>query len=384
MFEYFDNRYVWNLSANLALTMGGQIGEIDEACRPLVAATGQGEDEATEAFFRSWCAVADRLVRLAQQDEAAGRALSAAAKYGRAWIYLCIGERMQSPSYLPRRDAYARMLDCFARHVRLSGANCELLEVPYAKSRLPSLFVNAAGQSAAPCVVLVNGLDSSKEMIYGVGMPEALRLRGISTLIVDQPGTGGALRLNGLTAIPESERWAAAAVDCLETRGDVLRDRIGMMGWSLGGYYAPRAAAFEERFRLCVAWGGNHDWGEVQKRRKAREGDHPVPHYWEHVCWVWGAKNVEAFMALAPRISLEGILHRIRVPALVTHGVNDRQIPLEFAQRTYDGLVNSPRRELKVFTEAEGGIEHCHLDSVANARDYIADWVAETFAALPA
>jgi len=37
-----------------------------------------------------------------------------------------------------------------------------------------------------------------------------------------------------------------------------------MMGWSLGGYYAPRAAAFEKRFALCVAWGANHFWGELQ------------------------------------------------------------------------------------------------------------------------
>ena len=35
--------------------------------------------------------------------------------------------------------------------------------------------------------------------------------------------------------------------------------RIGLVGWSLGGYYAPRAAAFEKRIKLVVAWGANHD-----------------------------------------------------------------------------------------------------------------------------
>ena len=64
--------------------------------------------------------------------------------------------------------------------------------------------------------------------------------------------------------------------------------RIGIVGWSLGGYYAPRAAAFEKRFALCVAWGANHNWGAVQRRRMEREGERPVPHYWEHVLWVWG------------------------------------------------------------------------------------------------
>ena len=106
--------------------------------------------------------------------------------------------------------------------------------------------------------------------------------------MLDQPGTGEALRLQGLTARIETEAWAGAAVDYLETRDDVDADRIGIVGWSLGGYYAPRAAAFEKRFALVVAWGANHNWGEVQRRRLEREGEHPVPHYWEHVLWVWG------------------------------------------------------------------------------------------------
>jgi hypothetical protein len=60
------------------------------------------------------------------------------------------------------------------------------------------------------------------------------------------------------------------------------------------------------------------------------------------------------------------------------HGQRDRQINLSFAQRTYDQLVNSPRRELKVFTDREGGVEHVRADNMSFGRDYIADWFAET------
>ena len=137
-------------------------------------------------------------------------------------------------------------------------------------------------------IVLVNGLDSTKEHMYSSSHWAELAARGISCLMLDQPGTGEALRLQGLTARIDTEAWAGAAVDWLETRDDVDRARIGIVGWSLGGYYAPRAAAFEKRFALCVAWGANHDWGAVQRRRKEREGERPVPHYWEHVLWVWG------------------------------------------------------------------------------------------------
>ena len=157
-----------------------------------------------------------------------------------------------------------------------------------------------------------------------------------------------------------------------------------MMGWSLGGYYAPRAAAYEPRFALCVAWGANHDWGELQRRRLAREGNRPVPHYWDHVMWVWGQPDMERFMAFAPQVTLEGHLGRIAVPFLVTHGSNDRQIPLDYAHRSYEEAVNSPDRELKIFTEREGGVEHVSSDNLEPARSYICDWIADRFARMSA
>jgi dipeptidyl aminopeptidase/acylaminoacyl peptidase len=166
-------------------------------------------------------------------------------------------------------------------------------------------------------------------------------------------------------------------VDWLQARADIDPRRIGLEGVSLGGYYCPRAVAFEPRFACGVAWGANHDWRDVQKRRLEREGDFPVPHYWAHVCWVWGARDIGDFMRIAESVHLDGILDRIRVPFLVTHGEKDSQIPLKWAHRTYEHLVNSPRRELKVFTEREGGCQHSSFDNSINAGHYIADWVAE-------
>ena len=150
-----------------------------------------------------------------------------------------------------------------------------------------------------------------------------------------------------------------------------------MEGVSLGGYYCPRAVAFEPRFACGVVWGANHDWREVQQRRREREGDFPVPHYWQHVRWVWGGEDIDAFMRIAENVHLDGILDRIRVPFLVTHGEKDSQIPVKWAQRTYDQLVNSPRRELKIFTDREGGVQHSSFDNSINAGHYITDWVAE-------
>ncbi|WP_044563385.1 S9 family peptidase [Azospirillum sp. B4] len=382
MYEPFPGNYVWNLSTNLALMCGGNIGEIDAACRPIREAAARGEDAGTARFFDSWLAVAQQVERNAEADEAAGRLLSAAEKYGRASTYYLTAERMQARDYAPRKAAYARGLDLFAKRVRLGRENCEFVEIPYEGASFTGLFIKAPpgpDGRPAPCLVSCNGLDSMKEQIYYAGNPAAFLKRGVSTLLIDQPGTGEALRLRGLHGVHDSERWASAALDYLLTRNDVDPARIGMFGLSLGGYYAPRAAAMEPRFALCAVMGANHNWGEMQKRRRQREGENPVPHYWDHVMWVFGKPDIDSFMAWAPNMCLDGVVERIRVPFLVTHGEGDRQIPLEYAHQSYDQAVNSPNRHLHVFRATDYEVEHCGADNGTISRDYIADWVAETF-----
>lgn len=381
MYEPFPNNYVWNLSVNLALMCGGNIGEIDRACRPIREAAARGEDAGTALFFDSWVAVGHQVLANARADEANGRLLSASAKYGRAAGYLLTAERMQSRDYAPRWEAYKNGLQYFRRRIEIGQENCEFVEIPYEGKSYTGLFVKAEGKDGrpAPCVVSCNGLDSMKEQIYMAGNAQAFALRGVSTLLIDQPGTGEALRLRGLTGVYDSERWASRAVDYLQTRSDVDHDRIGMFGLSLGGHYAPRATAFEKRFKLCAVMGANHNWGEMQKRRLAREGDRPVPHYWDHVMWVFGKKSLEEFMEYAPNMTLNGVVDKISVPFLVTHGEGDRQIPLEYAHQSYDQAVNSPKRELRIFSANDFEVEHCGADNGTVARDFIADWIAETF-----
>jgi dienelactone hydrolase len=378
MFKYFPTNYVWNLSVDLAIEMGARIGEIEEMCAPLQDAAKQPDAAGTQAFRQTWSTMADKLCGLAEEDEARGRRISAGDKYNRAAIYLLTAERLQAHGAPGRMELYKRFLDVFARGVKLSGENCERVEIPYGDAHIAGLLVRAEGVAGpAPILVQVNGLDSTKEMKYRVGLPAWLAKRGVSSLVIDQPGTGEALRLHGMHAVYDSERWAGRVVDWLETRADVDPERIGLEGVSLGGYYCPRAVAFEPRFALGVVWGANHDWRDVQKKRLAKEGSFPVPHYWEHVRWVWGAKDMDDFMRIAENVHLDGVLDRIRVPFLVTHGEKDSQIPLHWAERTYEQLVNSPQRELKVFTAREGGVQHSSFDNSANAGAYIADWVAE-------
>ncbi|MGR6805467.1 alpha/beta hydrolase family protein [Sphaerotilus natans] len=384
MFKYFPTNYVWNLSVDLAIEMGARIGEIEAMCAPLQEAAKAPDAAGTQAFRESWVRMADQLCALADEDKARGRLISAGEKLRRASSYLITAERLQAHDAPGRRALYERELALFQEGSRLLGDRMQRVEIPYEGSHLSALYLPAQGLQPgehAPILVQLNGLDSTKEMKYLVGLPAWLAQRGVSSLVVDQPGTGEALRLQGLTARFDTEHWASRVVDWLETHDDVDPKRIGCEGVSLGGYYCPRAVAMEPRFACGVVWGANHDWREVQKRRLAKEGDFPVPHYWAHVCWVWGAKDIDDFMRIAENVHLDGVVEKIRVPFLVTHGAKDTQIPLKWAERTYEQLVNSPRRELKVFTDREGGAQHASFDNSINAGQYIADWVAETLGA---
>jgi dienelactone hydrolase len=378
MFEYFKN-YVWNLSVDIALESGAQIGEIDEMCRPLRDAVDRGDDANTGDFLKHWVAMADKLSDLAAEDEAAGRDFSAGTKLQRASLYYITAERMQGHGHPGRRETYAKARVAFDRAMALGRENAERVEIPYEGGVIAGIFVKAAGEGPKPVVVYVNGLDSNKELLYWSGLPAALLRRGVSTLCIDQPGSGEALRLHGLPATHESERWASKVVDYLETRPEVDAKRIGMTGISLGGYYTPRAVALEPRFALGVVWGANHNWAEVQQKRLAREGENPVPHYWAHVQWVFGASDMDDFLKKSAGMTLDGVVEKIKVPFLVTHGERDRQIGLTYAHQTYDQLTSSPKRELKIFTDREGGVEHVGVDNMSYGRDFIADWIAQTF-----
>ncbi|HTY71617.1 MAG TPA: alpha/beta fold hydrolase [Actinomycetes bacterium] len=381
MFEYFPGNYVWNLGVVAVLNSGGLIDEVDRAVRPLREAASRGEDAGTAELLASWTRVVDQLEASARADVQAGHHRSAGQKFFRAANYLVNAERMQSAGSPERMATYQRCLDLTEAVFDNLDFATTRVEVPYGDTSLPAYFTKAPEIDGVlrPVMIMWNGLDSTKEHMYTSGFAHELAARGISTLMVDCPGSGEALRFRGLKAQIDTEVWAAACVDFLEQRDDIDPARIGLVGWSLGGYYAPRAAAFEKRLALVVAWGANHNWGAVQRRRVEREGERPVPHYWEHVLWTWGYDDLDEFLAMADHVHLDGVVEKITVPFLVMHGENDRQIPLEYAFRSYEQAVNSPKRTLRVFTHDEGGAEHIGLDHLPYVGSFIADWVDDTF-----
>ncbi|ADB50543.1 alpha/beta hydrolase family protein [Conexibacter woesei] len=377
MFQYFSTNYWWSLMAMGALQTGGEISEIDEICRPLETLSRRGVEDhgANEEWFAAWTKMGHRLERLAKADAEAGFPLGAARKHYRAALYFSVGEFALDARVVARgREAYVRGLENFRRAVELSGDPVELVEIPYEDTTLDALFIRAEGDGPAPCVIHFGGADSVKEHLY-LRYKNEFSKRGVSLLIVDHPGVGTAIRLKGLPTRADIEVAGTASADYLATRSDVDMERLGICAMSQGGYYAPRIAALEKRMKLCVVWGAIWDMETIVNeynsitRGKLKPKQHRT----------FGGLEPEEVMERIKQMTLEGLADKIECPILVIHGENDQQAPLWRARKTCDEAINAPRRDLKVFTVEDGGAEHCQVDIMTMATDYIVDWTAQRF-----
>ena len=271
------------------------------------------------------------------------------------------------------------------RHARaLRRDLVEYVDIPYAGKTLPAMFIRPLGTPPWPCFVFVQGFDSPKEWFFPV-VGEQFRERGVALLVVDQPGSGGALRLDGMAANLETEKPVGACVDWLETRAEVDATRIGVMGVSLGGYYAPRAAAFEKRIAACIAWGAIWDFGKSFHDRLVahRKTFDYIPDMVRQAMWVFSEPTPEGVLDVTGRMQAASHAWRIACPFLILHGENNRQVPVSDAEALHDAAAASPDRTLRIVRLEEGGAEHCNTNNLTVAGDVMADWAARVLGGAP-
>ena len=377
MFEYFPGRYAWNLSIALGLAMGAEMGEIDRAGRPLTGLADADAKVQGEAWFESWMQLAEHVDAQGGTDAAAGNAVSASGKRFRAATYYLLAERNMPWSDPRRLHAYRKGLDAFTAAVDGADDRIERLDISYEDGSLGAWLCLPPGEGPFPCVLMVNGLDDLKEMHLLMFRRMAVA-RGLAILFVDQEGTGEAVRLQFHAKRAESEISAGLFLDALAARSDIDAARFAILGLSAGGYDSPRAVAFEKRFACAATFGGLYNLDthrDMFLGRTDQSSSEGLSDQRAHLRHVIGADTNTAAVAIYEKRTLEGVLDRITVPLLVAHGENDRQVPLWHAERTVAEAVNAASAELRVFTLAEGGTEHCGLDNVTLQGDYVFDWL---------
>ena len=294
-FTYFPGEYRWSSAVCFMVSCArwgaSEIGEVDRVGRRLASKTGDDE-----AWFREWVRMAGHVRALGMNAEQEASNLTAAAHHLRACVYYQMGGRFRTPKDRRGHTVFKKSLDSFHRFARLSERpRIECVEIPYENgASLPAYLVHAENtkKRKPPVVVFFDGLDNTKELVYVRGV-ESLVARGMSCLVVDGPGSGEAARFRNLYLRHDYEVAGSAALDYLETREDVNARRAAIIALSAGGYYAPRAASMDRRYKACVAWGAIWDYHATWKRRLAAWGAslHAVPDH--HILWIMNAETVE-------------------------------------------------------------------------------------------
>ena len=349
------------------------MAEIDAIAQRLRARAG--EPDLDRVWREEWSREADRVAKLGDDADADRRTITAGNQYMRAGNYYYSAERFMPPG--PEKMAmYARALRCWQAAMARLHPDIERVEVPYEGASLPAYFVKGRGEGRRPTVVLFDGMDNAKEMsVIFAGLDFAKR--GINTLAIDGPGQAETLRLRNIQSRHDYEVPGRAAYDYVASRPEVDPKRVAVMGYSFGGYQAPRIAAFEKRYAACVAFGAMHwsiyDWVAGNKAKLAVDPRTSSTSIFQFR-WVVGAPDNATALEWAKKFTLEGVAQNIECAFLVLHGENDRIVPLSEARTLYE-KVGSKRKHLKIFTVEEGGAEHCQVDHRQLGVDYIGDWL---------
>src|SRR5690606_7438164 len=112
--------------------------------------------------------------------------------------------------------------------------------------------------SDLPTLICTNGYDWNIQELFFAHAPAAL-LRGYNCLLFDGPGQGRVLYKQGMPMRPDWEAVVTPVVDYALTRPEIDPKRMALVGWSFGGFLAPRAAAFEHRIAALIADPGHGD-----------------------------------------------------------------------------------------------------------------------------
>ena len=370
----FPQHFQWSNATLIAKGMAPYaavaLEEIDRVVQRLHQRIGE-----PHAWWEEWTAVAAQVEREADAAAAEGRHATAGNYYLRAGSYYYTGERMLPPGE-QKLAIYRKSLRCSHEGLKRRYPNLEIVDVPYEGTSLPAYFIRSTRAGGrAPTVVLFDGLDNCKEMSVLFAGVE-LAFRGFHTLAIDGPGQGEALRLRNLPSRYDYEVPGKAAYEYVAARPDVDPKRVAIMAYSAGGYYAPRAAAFEKRYAACVAWGPHYDYHAVwQKRWEAMQQDEKgtaTSHF--QLPWVLGVADMQAAMEKLKQFTLAGVAQLITCPMLVCWGEEDKLTPREVAHQLYDSVA-SRDKTLKIFTAHDGGAEHCQVDNRQVGTDYISDWL---------
>lgn len=321
-----------------------------------------------DSWEREWLALAGATAARAQEALAAGHARTAMQNFFHANQYYRMADVFLTGFDPKRAQYFAKAQENFRHAARLHAPAMEVIEVRCGAETYDGYFCHPVDPAPGkwPTVFLIGGADAFAEEIFFSG--RQVLSRGWALLLVDTPGRGSSMYLKGIPTRPDYEVPVTACIDWLVARPEIDPDRIALMGISLAGYYAPRAAAFEPRVKALVGWSGCYS--VLTDVYEWCEGLRPVLQR-----LLGGVDDAEARRRLAA-FTMEGVAGAITCPTLISHGGDDRLMSVAGAQRLYDE-IGAADKTLEIYDgrDGHGGAIHCSHDRWAYNVPFMLDWL---------
>jgi dienelactone hydrolase len=362
---YYPKNRAWSFYVERLIDETVQDGADFNECHRTLQRIPDGN---SEAWYAEWMKTAEHIERLAQEAAEKGHWVTAKDFFFRAFTYYRTAQfwiEYEDPRKTP---AFLKALACFQKANSIVSPSYERVEIPFEGTTLPGYFCRAQGRGNGkrPVVLYVGGADTFAEQLLFMGVSRITK-RGISCLTMTGPGQGEVLRVKKIHSRPDYERPIAAALDFLQKRRDVDPKKMGVMGVSMGGYYAARGASLDERVAACLLFGACYSVLEDLY-------DY-FPPIRSSLQWIVGAESPDEAREKLSKFTLKGVIDKMKCPLLINHGAEDFIVSPAAAHKTYAEALCP--KELKIWQAEEGGAAHCMGDNRAQAYAYMFDWLAD-------
>jgi pimeloyl-ACP methyl ester carboxylesterase len=353
-----------------------------------------------ESWYQEWLKTAKRVHKYADESLAAGHEISAREAYLRASNYYRVAEFLLMDPEDPRiQTTWESSKGCFGKAASLFLPSFEPVEIPYEGTTLPGYFykVDNDSKSPRPSLIAHGGFDSTLEELYTAAAAPALE-RGYNCLTFEGPGQGGVIRKQKIPFRYDWEKVVTPVVDYALTRAEVDPKRLALMGISMGGYLAARAAAFEHRIAACILYNGVFDGYDAFASSFPKslltaiedgntevintvldilsESDPNIRFNMKHGMWTTGVNTPFKLIQKSKNYTIKNIAQNIKCPTLVLDAEKDDSFPGQ-PKKVFEALT-CPKKYI-LFTAEEGAEEHCQCGAPALSNQRIFDWLDDTF-----
>lgn len=311
-----------------------------------------------DEWLDAWCSNGDMHAGLAKDAAAQGRNLTA----GQAWMRAALSYHFAKFVWVldmeKHRAASEKAVDAMRKAHKFLDPRAERIQIPFENSRLVGNLRTPANTNRSSLVILLPGLDSTKEEFFN--WENVFLQRGLATFSLDGPGQGETGYDMPLRY--DYEVATTATIDALSYREDINIDQLGIAGVSMGGYYAARSAAQDHRIRAAVTIGGPYEVGSGFAARPdiSREAFTKYS----------GASTPAEAQQIANTLTLEGVISNLISPLLVIFGRRDRLVPYQQAERV---VAEAPNARLVMFEEGN----HVCNNLPYRYQPLAGDWMAE-------